>query len=103
MIIERTHYYAKPGLAEHVLATRRRASLVRIAIGLPAGEIRTKAGGNGPDVSWQCAFAGESEHAADLAARASSAEFEAVRAEMRAAAERFARCIERDAGMGGIH
>jgi carboxymethylenebutenolidase len=103
MIVERTHYYAKPSLAEQVLATRRRASLVRIAIGLPAGVIRAKAGGDGPDVSWQCAFAGEAEHAADLAARAGSAEFEAVRNEMRASIERFERCIERDAGMGGMH
>jgi len=103
MIVERTHYYAKPGLVEQVLATRRRACLVRIAIGLPAGRIRVKAGGDGPDVSWECAFPGEVEHAADLAARAASPEFEAVREEMRAAIERFERCIERDAGMGEAH
>jgi dienelactone hydrolase len=103
MIVERTNYYAKPGLAERVLAVRRRASLVRIAIGLPAGKIRAKAGGDGPDVSWECAFASESEHAADLAARAASPEFEAVRTEMRAAIERFERCIERDARMGEAH
>jgi len=103
MIVERTHYHAKPGLAEQVLAIRRRASLVRIAIGLPAGTIRVKAGGDGPDVSWQCAFASAAEHAADLAVRADSAEFEAVRKDMRAAIERFERCVERDAGMGDAH
>src|SRR5215472_2681367 len=103
MIVERTHYYAKPGLAEQVLATRRRASLLRIALGLAAGRIRTKAGGDGPDVSWECAFPGEAEHAADLAARAKSAEFSAVRQEMRAVVERFERCMERDAGMGEAH
>ena len=103
MIIERTHYHAKSGRAEDALAIRRRASLIRIAIGLPAGRIRAKLGGDGPDLTWECAFAGEREHAADLAARADSSEFEAVRKEMRAAIDRFERCIEREAGMGEIH
>ena len=103
MIVERTHYYAKPGLVDEVLAIRRRASLVRIALGLHAGRIRTKAGGDGPDVSWDCSFASEAEHAVDLAARARSAEFAVVREEMRAAIERFERSIERDAGMGEAH
>src|ERR1051326_3162974 len=82
MIVERPHYYAKSGRAEEALAIRRRASLVRIATGLPAGRIRTKLGGDGPDVTWECAFAGEREHAADLAARANSPEFDAVRKEI---------------------
>jgi carboxymethylenebutenolidase len=103
MIVERTHYYAKPGLAEQVLATRRRASLVRIGLGLPAGKIRMKSGGDGPDVTWECGFAGDTEHEADLAARSRSAEFEAVRTDMRAVIARFERCIERDAGMGETH
>jgi len=103
MIVERTHYYAKPGLAEQVLATRRRACLVRIAAGLPAGRIRAKASGDGPDVTWECDFASEAEQAADLAARAASADFEAVRADMRAAVARFERCVERGAGMGETH
>ena len=103
MIVERTHYYATPGLAEQVLAARRRASLVRIALGLPTGRIRAKVGGDGPDVTWECAFANEAEHDADLAARSRSTEFEAARAEMRAAIARFERCIERDAGMGETH
>jgi dienelactone hydrolase len=103
MIIERTHYYAKPGLADEVLAIRRRACLVRMGLGLPAGKIRTKTDGDGPDVAWECGFADEAEHAADLAARAASADFEAVRKDMRAAIERFERCIERDAGMGEAH
>ena len=38
-IVERTHYYAKPGLAAEVLDVRRKASAVRLSIGLPAGEI----------------------------------------------------------------
>jgi hypothetical protein len=38
-IFERTQYYAKPGLAAEVLDIRRKASAVRVSIGLPAGEI----------------------------------------------------------------
>ena len=38
-IVERTNYYAKPGLAAEVLDIRRKASAVRLSIGLPAGEI----------------------------------------------------------------
>ena len=41
-IVERTHYYAKPGLAGEVLDVRRKASAVRLSIGLPAGEIFVK-------------------------------------------------------------
>jgi hypothetical protein len=58
-IVERTQYYAKPGLAAEVLEVRRKASAVRVSIGLPAGEIFVKhAGGDGsePDVAWQCTF-----------------------------------------------
>ena len=64
-IVERTHYYAKPGLAAQMLDVRRKACAVRLSIGLPAGEIFVKyPGGDGsePDVAWQCTFA-------DVAAR----------------------------------
>src|ERR1700733_14554259 len=56
-IVERTQYYAKPGLAAGVLAQRRKASAVRVSIGLPAGEIFVKhldGDGSEPDVAWQC-------------------------------------------------
>jgi hypothetical protein len=85
-IVERTHYYAKPGLTAEVLDQRRKASAVRISIGLPAGEIFVKhPGGDGsePDVAWQCTFADAAARDADLAARAASAEFESVRVQMR--------------------
>jgi hypothetical protein len=32
-IVERTHYYAKPGLAAEVLDVRRKASAVRVSVG----------------------------------------------------------------------
>lgn len=104
MIFERTHYYAKPGQSEAVLALRRRACDVRVAIGLPAGTIRVKAdaSADGPDVAWECAFPSKQAHQADLDARAASADFEAVRAGMRDAIARFERLFEaRAAGAGG--
>ena len=75
MVVERTQYFAKPGLAAEVLAVRRKASAVRVSIGLPAGEIFVKhpdGDGSEPEVAWQCAFADAAAHAADLAARGAS-------------------------------
>src|SRR5262245_64720340 len=95
-IVERTQYYAKPGLAAEVLDVRRRASAVRVSIGLPAGEIFVKhPGGDGgePDVAWQCTFADAAARDADLAARAASAEFESVRVQMRKLYARFERQV----------
>lgn len=104
MIIERTHYYAKANQNDAVLALRRRACDVRVAIGLPAGTIRVKAdaGADGPDVAWECAFPSKQAHQGDLDARAASPDFEAVRAGMRGVIERFERLFEeRVAGAGG--
>ena len=95
-IVERTHYYAKPGLAAEVLDVRRKASAVRLSIGLPAGEIFVKhPGGDGsePDVVWQCTFANVAARDADLATRAASAEFENVRVQMRKLYTRFERQV----------
>lgn len=104
MIIERTQYFAKPGLGQQVLAIRRKASAVRRAIGLSSGRIFTRSAGSqsdSPDVVWECAFHDAAEQQADLAARAESPEFEAVRAEMKAAIDRFDRYVfaEEDLGL----
>jgi dienelactone hydrolase len=104
MIVERTHYFAKRGLADSVLTTRRKASEIRVRIGLPAGTIRIKADAkaDGPDVSWECAFADKRAHDADLAVRAASPDFTAVRQQMSAQLARFERLVEmRVAGAGG--
>ena len=104
MIIERTHYYTKPGQRDATLAARRDACNVRVAMGLPAGTIRVKAdpSADGPDVAWECAFATKQAHQADLDARAASPDFEAVRARMRDTLDRFERLFEeRVAGAGG--
>ena len=100
MIVERTHYWAKDGMRDAVLAARRRASAVRVAIGLPTGEIRAKADpdADGPDVVWECAFPDREAREADLTARAASPEFEAARAGMRAAMARFERLCEERVG-----
>jgi hypothetical protein len=95
-IVERTHYYAKPGLAGEVLEQRRKACAVRVAIGLPGGEIFVKhpsGDGSEPDVAWQCAFPDAAAHDADLAARAASTEFESVRVGMRKLYVRFERQV----------
>lgn len=95
-VIERTHYFANPGQAARVLAMRRRACAVRLSIGLPAGEIvRKHCGGDDSeaDVSWQCSFPDAAAQQRDLAARAASPAFEAVRAEMRTLYARFERHV----------
>jgi hypothetical protein len=95
-VVERTNYYAKPGLVAEVLEQRRKASAVRLSIGLPAGEIFVRhPGGDGsePDVAWQCTFADAAAREADLAARAASVEFESVRLQMRKLYARFERQV----------
>ena len=99
MYTERTNYYAKPGRRADVLRIRRQASRVRVDLGLQAGTISQKveADSEGPDVQWECHFLTAEEHKADLAARAASADFEAVRAEMQTVIDRFERhVLERD-------
>jgi hypothetical protein len=68
MIVERTHYFAKPRSAAEVLDLRRKACAVRLSIGLPAGEIFIKhprGDGSEPDVAWQCTFADAAAREAD--------------------------------------
>jgi dienelactone hydrolase len=95
MITERTAYFAKPGRVADVIATRRRACAVRVAIGLPAGRIQLAAAEaeDQPDVVWECNFADSATHEADLAARAASPDFTAVRVDMNAAIRLFSRQV----------
>jgi len=97
MIVERTQYYARPGRAEAVLATRRKASEIRARLGLQRGVISVGAGheDGGPDVAWECAFPTPEAHQADLQVRAASPEFCAVRTEMGALLARFERHVWR--------
>jgi dienelactone hydrolase len=93
MIVERTHYFAKPGKAAETLAIRRRASRIRRELGLASGSIFTGAGAGTPDVIWECTFHDAASHEADLAARAASADFTAIRGEMRAVIDDFQRHV----------
>lgn len=101
--IERTNYYARAGMTDRVLETRRRACAVRLAIGLPPGEILVRGdGGDGTeaDVTWQCGFADMAAQRRDLDARSASPAFEAVRTTMRALIDRFERQVFETAPLG---
>jgi dienelactone hydrolase len=97
MIVERTHYFARNSKDE-VLAIRRRANAIRVAIGLPAGRIfvGVESGSDQPDVIWECSFPDRAAHLADLDARAASADFSAIREEMNAATRQFSRQVFED-------
>lgn len=95
MIIERTHYFAKPGMIPKVLEVRREASRIRVAMGLQAGSIHVSHSGDSPDVAWQCDFVDETAHRDDLARRDASAEFTDVRERMGALIDKFERLFER--------
>lgn len=94
MIVEITHYYARPGQTEAVLAQRRLATALRLRLGLPPGRIFRKLEGAGPDVRWECAFATRADYERDMDARAASTEFAAIRLAMHALLERFERHLQ---------
>ena len=96
MYIERTHYYAKPGMADEVRRTRMRACAVREEVGLKRGTVLHKVDpmDGGPDVTWQCEYTSIEERERDLKVRADSPEFEAVRKHMRTCYDRFDRHFE---------
>lgn len=93
MIVEATNYYARPGMAAAVLERRREGSRLRRQLGLDAGRIFVNAGGQGPDVRWECTFADEAAFQADLAARDASPDFAAQRKEMGQLTDRFERHV----------
>lgn len=103
MLTERTTYVPKSGQFDAVLATRRRACAVRRAIGLRPGRITIETDrAEGPAcIQWQCDFPDDATWAADLDARAASAEFEAVRATMRELIDRFDRQVLRPVPLDG--
>lgn len=101
MIVARNLYYARPGLADAVLAHRRHACDVRERLGLPRGQVQRRLRGSDelPDVMWECAFEDVAAYDRDMSALAASPEFEAVRAHMRSMLRRFERVLwEPDGG-----
>lgn len=93
MFVERTNYFAKTGQTEKVLEIRRAACAIRVGLGLPAGTVFVKQGreNDGPDVSWECSFPSLEVWEQDIAARATSADFENVRRQMGEAVDNFER------------
>lgn len=94
MIVETTNYYARPDHVEEVLAQRRQATGLRVAMGLPAGQIFVKKSGPGPDVRWECRFPSEADYMADMQARANNPEFAAGRKQMHEFLTHFERHVE---------
>lgn len=95
MIVETTHYFARPGLADAVLERRRAGSRLRSELGLSPGRIFVNQGETGPCVRWECSFETEDAFQADLAARDRSPQFLVQRQEMGALLERFERHVFR--------
>lgn len=93
MIVSHNYYYARPGCADAALRQRLSASDVREKIGLPRGRVLRKIEGvdSLPDVIWCIEFADISGHHADMAARAASPAFDAIRHSMRQLYRRFER------------
>ena len=93
MITSFNFYYAHPGQEDAVLRQRLRACDVRENMGVPRGRVLARSAGGAelPDVIWEHQFDKVDGHHADMAARAASAEFEAIRAGMRKLCRRFER------------
>lgn len=92
MFHERTSYVPKPGRFDAVLALRHHACTVRREIGLAGGDVYVEAGAaGGPQVHWECRFTSPAEQAVDLAARAASPAFTAVRDQMQHLIDGFER------------
>ena len=95
MLIEITNYFALPGRAEDVLAQRRKATAIRLALGLPPGQTFQKLEGDGPEVRWECAYATRTDLERDMAVRASSELFVKARQDMHLLVQRFERHVQK--------
>ena len=93
MIVSFNFYYARPGQQDAVLRQRLRACEVRQDLGIPRGRVLSRITGATalPDVIWEHRFEDVGGHHADMAVRAASPEFEAIRAGMRELCRRFER------------
>jgi hypothetical protein len=93
VIVSFNFYYARPGVADAVLRQRLLACDVREKLDVPRGRVwmRREGGEDLPDVIWELQFEDVAGHLADMAVRAASADFEAVRAGMRKLCRRFER------------
>lgn len=104
MIVSHNYYYARPGNAAAVLRQRLSASEVRVRIGLPRGHVLRRIAGaeDLPDVIWELEFGDLAAHHADMAVRAASPEFEAIRQGMRRLYRRFERPLYQPCGADSV-
>ncbi|MEO7010600.1 MAG: hypothetical protein ABI156_15735 [Caldimonas sp.] len=98
LIVEITHYHARPGQADAVLEQRQHATTLRVRLGLAPGRIFRKLEGAGPDVRWECSYATREDYERDMAARAGSKDFAAARQTMHGLLDRFERHLQQDVG-----
>jgi hypothetical protein len=95
MVLVIQRYFARPGLAERVLATRREASARLAELGLPTGTILVphRVAGEGPDVVWICQYRDRTERERLRTLAESDSVFARVRARQATYVERFERDI----------
>jgi hypothetical protein len=93
LIVSLNFYYAHPGKEAEVLRQRIKACDVRTALGLPRGQVcaKIKGGDDWPDTLWRLDFREMASQDADMAVRAASPDFEAIRLGMRQLYRRFER------------
>jgi hypothetical protein len=84
-IVEQTSYFALPGKAEDVYRVRLHACDVLEKLGLPRGHVLRRQGNSEtlPDVMWLMEYPDEAAHQRSLKIRLESAEFTAVRDQMK--------------------
>lgn len=97
MILETTNYYPRAGKEAEVLEQRRKATAIRVALGLDPGEIFVRLESKGPAVKWECRFATDAEFEADMSVRAGSEEFAAARKQMHTLLHDFERHLHKSA------
>lgn len=101
MLLERTSYHPRTGRFDQVLQARIKACAIRRSIGLPAGTIHVAdITADAPPrserlVQWELDYRDEDAQRRDMAARAQSPAFAAVREEMRSLIVNFSRALIR--------
>lgn len=94
MIVVQNHYFAKPGMRDAVIDTRRQANACRVRLGLPEGRTLILARGSDtvPDVIWAIELPDLAAWDRDLAVLAASGAFAAIRLVQSSQLRQFERC-----------
>ncbi len=93
VLVVHNYYYAKPGMADSVYATRLEASAIRRRVGLVVGTVlrRTSGADSLADVIWEAEYPDSAARARDVAALDGNREFDAIQARMGTLIRRFER------------